>query len=117
MSLIDEMMDKCVIMNPSKVSDGEGGFYTTWTEGAEIEIAITQDTSLQARLAEKEGVLSTYTLTSKKPNSLEYKDVIKRLKDGLILRVTNDAKDFPEASSNTLRSYTQVNAEKWRLTE
>lgn len=116
MSLIDEMMDECVFMNKSKVSDGEGGFTTTWEEGAPIHVAIVRDTSMNARVAEKEGVTNIYTLTTSKANSLEYHDVIKRVADGLILRVTNDALEFPKVSSDLINNYSQVNAEKWELT-
>lgn len=116
MSLIQEMMEDCVIMNKAKVSDGEGGFVTTWTDGAEIKVAITQDTSITARIAEKDGFTNSYTLTMAKENALEYHEVVKRLRDGLILRVTNDNKEFPSVASNMLNGYTQVTAERWELT-
>lgn len=116
MSLIQEMMEDCVIMNKAKVSDGEGGHITTWTEGAEIKVAITQDTSMTVRIAEKDGFTNSYTLTMAKENALEYHEVIKRIRDGLILRVTNDNKEFPSVASNMLNSYTQVTAERWELT-
>ena len=116
MSLIDSMMDKCSIMNKAKVSDGEGGFVTTWTEGAEISVAITLDTSLSSRIAEKDGFTNSYTVTMAKENALEKNDVIKRISDGLILRITNDKKDFPDVASDLLNNYTQMNAEKWELT-
>ena len=56
MSLIDAFKEPCVVMNKAKVSDGEGGFTTAWQEGAEFEAAIVKDTSLEARIAEKDGL-------------------------------------------------------------
>lgn len=115
MSLIDYMMSDCVIMNKSKVSDGEGGFVTKWTEGADVKIAITHDSSTQARIAEKEDVTSLYTLTTFRENKLEFHDVIKRLSDNAIFRVTSNAEDklSPQISSLNMA---QVSAERWELT-
>lgn len=115
MSLIDEMMDSCVIMNKSKVPDGEGGFVTEWNEGAEILVAIVNDSSMQARIAEKEGVTNTYTLTTRRDNALEFHDVIKRVKDGATFRVTSEAseKKSPIVASMDMA---QCSAEKWSLT-
>lgn len=115
MSLIDAMMDSCVIMNKSKVPDGEGGFNTEWAEGAEIDIAIVNDTSMEAMIAEKQGVTSTYTLTTKRANALEFHDVIKRKRDGLILRVTSEASDKLSPMASTL-DMAQCTAERWSLT-
>ena len=114
MSLIDAMM-ACVIMNKSKVADGQGGFTVEWTEGAPIMVAIVNDSSISARIAEKEGVTSTYTLTTRRENVLEYHDVIKRLKDGKIFRVTSDGHDKSTPNVGSL-DMTQVTAERWELT-
>lgn len=115
MSLIDYMMTDCVIMNKSKVSDGEGGFITEWTEGAEIKVAIVHNSSMQAMIAERQGVTSLYTLTTFKENLLEKFDVIKRLSDGAIFRVTSNAEDIQSPSVSTL-NMAQVTAERWELT-
>jgi hypothetical protein len=115
MALIDNMMDACVILNKAKVSDGEGGFTTEWSEGAEIRAAIVRDSTMTARIAEKDGVTSVYTITTRKDEmELEFHDVLKRLKDGLILRVTSDHNDAPDVSTLNM---CQVNAEKWELTK
>lgn len=112
MSLIDEMMEPCNIMNKTQESDGEGGTYTTWTEGPEIQAAIVMDSSITARRAEQEGVTSVYTITTKKENPLAYHDVIKR-KDGAFFRVTSEANKSPKVSTLNMH---QVTAERWELT-
>ena len=116
MSLIDSMLEQCVIMNKVKTSDGEGGTTTVWTEGAQIDAAITLDTTMEARVADKQGVTSVYTITTKRNVSLEYHDVIKRLRDGKVFRVTSDGDDkmSPKVSSLDMA---QVTAEKWELTQ
>jgi len=115
MSLIDSFMENCIIMNKTKVSDGEGGYTTTWTEGAAIKAAITLDTTMQARIGEQQGVTSVYTITTLKTITLEYHDVIKRVSDGKIFRVTSDAGDKVSPSVASF-DVAQVTAEKWSLT-
>lgn len=66
MSLINEFLQDCILMDKKRTSDGEGGFITEWVEGAKIQAAIVRDTSMSARVAEKEGVTATYTITTAK---------------------------------------------------
>lgn len=114
MNLIQNFMEECVVLNKIKTPDPAGGNAgVRWEEGATINVAIVKDTSLSARVAESEGVTATYTLTTF-GYELEYHEVIKRKRDGLILRVTNDATEAPKVSS--LNGMKQANAEKWVLT-
>lgn len=115
MSLIDDMMEPCVIMNKITASDGEGGLMVEWKEGAVIDAAITNDTSLQAKVAESQGVTSTYTITTRRGVVLAFPDVIKRISDGKVFRVTSDGSDKISPKTSTL-NMCQVTAEKWRLT-
>lgn len=102
------------MLTKSVVNDGYGGYTTTWTEGAEFDAAIVFDTSIQARVAEAQGVTSRYTVTTKKNMHLEYHDVFRRNSDGKIFRVTSDGDDkyTPESASLDMR---QVTAEEWQL--
>ena len=86
MNMIEEGMTACAVMTKVRVPDGEGGFTTEWTEGAGFQAAITFDSSLQAKIAEKQGVKSLYTVTTAKNAKLDFHDVIKRLSDGKIFR-------------------------------
>lgn len=115
MSLLNDFMEDCVMLNKSTVSDGYGGYTTTYTEGAEFNAAITFDTSMQARIADKQGVTSFYTVTTSKALTLEYHDIFKRLSDNKVFRVTSDGDDkfTPNSSSLDMR---QVTAEEYQLT-
>lgn len=116
MSLIEESMDDVVLMDKVRVPDGEGGFITTWTEGAEFRASITFDTSLQARIVDKQGVTSLYTVTVGKNAILEYHDVLKRVRDGKVFRVTSDGDDKETPERASFGPYRQVTAEEWVLT-
>ena len=112
MSLLEQAMSDVVFLEKAREPDGEGGFITEWKEGAPFRAAITFDTSIQARTAEKQGVTSLYTVTTRKSVVLEYHDVFKRLSDGKIFRVTSDGDDkhTPASASLNMR---QVTAEEW----
>ena len=114
MSLLEESMDECVILNKVTEKDGYGGYKTSYTEGADFDAAIVLDTSIEARRAEREGVKSLYTVTTSKVLNLQYHDVFKRVKDNAIFRVTSNGDDKKTPPSATL-DMRQVTAEKWEI--
>lgn len=114
MSLLSEAMEDCVLLDKTTQVDEYGGFIPTYVEGAEFQAAVTFDSSIQARRAEKEGVTSLYTITTRKNIVLEYRMVFRRIRDGKIFRVTSDGDDkfTPKSASLNMR---QVTAEEWSL--
>lgn len=116
MSLIDDFMDKCIMLNKVTTADGYGGYIITWTDGAEFDAAITFDTSMQARTADKAGVTSLYTVTTSRALTLEYHDAFRRVRDGKVFRVTSDGDDKFTPASATL-DMRQVTAEEWSVTQ
>lgn len=115
MTMIEESMTAYAIMQKVRRPDGEGGFITEWTEGAGFQASITFDSSMQARIADKQGVSSLYTVTTAKNAKLEYHDVIKRLSDGKIFRITSDGDDKQTPARAVFGQYLQVTAEEWVL--
>lgn len=114
MSLIDEAMTKVVLMEKTREPDGEGGFITNWTDGVLFDAAITFDTSMESRIAERQGVTSRYTITTGKNAKLEYHDVIRRLNDGKVFRITSDGDDVQTPDRATFQ-FLQVTAEEYVL--
>lgn len=116
MSMIEESMEDVCFMEKQRVPDGEGGFMPGgWTEGIVFRAAITFDTSMQARIADKQGVRSLYTVTTAKNARLEYHDVLKRLSDGKVFRITSDGDDKQTPARAVFGQYLQVTAEEWVL--
>lgn len=114
MSLLDDALETCVIMDKTTQPDGYGGYVSRYVDGAEFKAAIVFDTSMEARLAERQGVKSLYTVTTSRALTLQYHDVFKRLRDNKIFRVTSDGDDkFTPAS--TALDMRQVTAEEWVL--
>lgn len=114
MSLLSEAMTTCVILNKQTEADGYGGYITTWVDGAEFKAAIVLDSSMQARIGEKQGVTALYTVTTTKALNLQYHDVFRRVEDGKIFRVTSDGDDKKTPASAAL-DMRQVSAEEWSL--
>ena len=114
MSLLYDAREKCVFVNKKRANDPEGGYITTWEDGAEFDAAITFNNSLQARTAEKAGVSSLYTVTVNLGTTLEYHDVIKRLRDGKIFRITSDGDDVVSQKATSFK-IAQVSAEEYTL--
>lgn len=114
MSLLEEAMEKCIMLDKTTVPDGYGGVITNWVEGADFSAAIVFDNSLEARIGEHQGTTNLYTITTKKTINLQYHDVFKRLSDGKIFRVKSDGDDNKTPASAGL-NMRQVSAEEWEL--
>lgn len=115
MSLLDEYSEDFVLMEKTRIPDGEGGGITTWTEGMALRMAQRHDSTIQAQIAEKEDTASTYTFFVDKAMKLEAGDVVKRVSDGETFKITqNSAEDITPRSSAL--NLTMVTAKRWELT-
>ncbi len=114
MTLLENKMTDCAIMEKIREPDGFGGVVTVWSEGMMFRAAIVYNNSIQARMAQAQGVTGIYDVITNKSIILEYHDVIKRLSDGKILRITSDGHDnaTPDTANLNMR---QVSAEEWKL--
>ena len=116
MSLLDNAMTEFVEIETAVTPDGLGGYLTEYTEGGHFYAAVRFDNSIQAKIAAAQGVTSLYTIITRKDYVLYYHDVIKRLFDGKIFRITSDGDDkaTPKTAGLNMRS---VSAEEWSLVD
>ena len=114
MSLLDENMVNCIMQDKTSASDGYGGTTVTYKDGATFEAAIVLNTSMEARLAEQQGVKSLYTITTKKNVNLQFHDVFIREEDKKVFRVTSDGDD-KKTPRGAVLDMRQVTAEEWRI--
>ena len=115
MSLLTQAMEDVVLMEKKREPDGEGGFLpAVWVDGASFKAAISFDSSMEARTAEKAGVTSLYTVTVPMNCKLEYHDSFRRLRDGKVFRIKSDGDDVQTPKSATFQ-FLQVEAEEWEL--
>lgn len=114
MSLLDEQMEKCTMIDKTTVADGYGGVETKWVDGALFDCAVVLNTSIEARVAGSEGASNMYTATTKKSINLQFHDVFRRESDKKIFRVTSDGDDnkTPESAGLNMRN---VSCVEWKL--
>lgn len=113
MSLLDEYKEDFSYMDKVHTRDEEGNTIVTWEQSeALFKAALRFDNSIQAKRAQAEGVQDLYTIITDKSIDLEFNDVVKRIKDGTIFRVTTSGKDnkTPDSASLNMRS---VSAKVW----
>lgn len=114
MNLIDSIMESCTMQDRVTTNDGVLGFVSTWKDGATFQAAIIKDSSMEARVAEKQGVTEVFTVVTEKGVGLEYHDVFRRNSDGQIFRVTSNQKDSEAPNASTVK-IGKVTAERWEL--
>ena len=114
MMLYEAMMEDCVILNKVRTSDGMGGWTTAWTNGASFKAAILKNSTLDARIAEAEGIKELYTVTVEKEHPLEFMDVFRRVSDNQTFRVKSNITDNTSPGFSNI-NFGQVTAEAWEL--
>lgn len=114
MSLLLDGFEKCAMLTKTgKRPDGEGGFIYYLELGEEFTAAFDFQASMQAKVAEKQGVTGLWNILVKRETRLEFHNVFKRLSDGQVFRVTSkDDKSTPKSAGLDLRL---ISAEEWTL--
>ena len=110
--MLEEAMEECIMMDKTTVPDGAGGFKRSWVDGATFNAAVTLHNSIQARVAEQQGVTALYDVHTHKEINLQYHDVFRRSSDGKVFRVTSDGDDDRTPASAALNDR-KVSAEEW----
>lgn len=108
MAILDDFGKPCVILEKTRLPDGESGWVTSWTDGAEFTNYQALDASMQARRAEKEGVTSVYSALVDLSVPIEYGDYYRDKETGLTYRVTSnpEEKTAPASASFRLKYFT-----------
>lgn len=116
MSLLNNAMETLTLINVTTAEDGYGGRSTTYQDGNSFQGAVTFNSSVEALRAEAQGVRSLYTITTSRATTLSFHQILRRERDGKILRVTSDGEDLytPASASIDMR---QVTAEEWETTQ
>lgn len=110
--LIDAFKTDCVLMEKTRTSDGEGGWIQGWTDGPEFKAAIVLDSTIDARIAEVEGVTGVYTVTVDRNVEMDFHDAFRRASDGQVFRVTKVNDPTPDVATF---QFNQYQAEEWDL--
>ena len=94
-----------VVINKMTVNDGYGGYIDTYVPGATFDGVLTLDDSINAQIAEKQGVTGVYKLTFDKALRLPWHTIFRREDDpSATYRVTSkDEASTPSTSSLDMR--------------
>lgn len=115
MSLIDRFARSCELLERVEHPDGQGGIITDWMSKLRFPAAFVKRDSRESVTAEKSGAAERYTVTIPKRVGLKHGDVIRRIGDGLVLRVTSNSEDTSPPACASF-AFEQVCAERWELT-
>lgn len=110
MSVQDYYEELAIIEKVS--TPGAFGETTTYIEKETIQGAVGTLSKREMLIAEANGNKSVYIVTVDKTNALEYDTIIKRAKNGQILRITSDWRDEVPPNISSF-DWIQVNAEKF----
>ena len=113
MALFEAFKTDCVLLERTRVADGEGGWTTAWTDSIPFRAAIVLASGINARIAEQQGVTGVYTVTADPNVQLEFHDAFRRSSDGQVFRVTKVNDPTPDMASF---QFNQYQAEEWSLT-
>lgn len=114
MSLLDDAFETFEILDKTTMEDGYGGIITSYVAGAKFQAVAVFNNSTEARIAAVQGAVDRYRITTRKTVILQYHDVIRRISDGKIFRVTTDGDDVKTPPSAAL-NMRQVDAQEWEL--
>lgn len=114
MNLVDKFVTTCELLRAVQNPDGQGGSVTEWETVRRFGAAFVKTQTRPANTAEKDGSAETYTVTVPARVGLKFHDVLRRVSDGCIFRVTSDSTDSVPPKCATF-SFEQVSAERWEL--
>lgn len=110
--LWEQFLTKCTMQVKTEVPDGQGGVVTSFSDGSVFQAAIIKNSSAVERVAEKQGITASYTITTPSTVSLKFHDIFKRNSDNKTFRVISNALDSSPPKVATFY-FNQVNAEEW----
>ena len=114
MKLYEKMMEEFTMLYKVPVPDGIGGFFYDWNDGATFQAAIVKNSTMEALIAEKQGVTEVFTVTFDRNLPIDYHDVFRRESDKAIFRATSNVTDSKTPATATFH-FGQVSAERWKL--
>ena len=108
MSLLTKNKVECMRMIKTSVDDGYGGEEPAWTNGATFQAAIIPMSSTEIIAAAQHDAKATYNVLTDLSVTLMHDDIIRRISDGKLYRITQDGDDdkTPKGAGLKLRKVT-----------
>lgn len=115
MSLLEEAMTKCIMLEKTTESDGMGGSVDTYTDGQEFYAAIVVKTGNMSDNALSKREHCVYTVTTRKNTDLNFYDIFKRLSDNKTFRVIPQSVEEYKTPNSAWLNMKNVDAEEWEI--
>ena len=98
------------------VPDGYGGTMAKYVyrPGATVKAYFPLNNSTDARIGMAQGAIDVYKGITKIDTILHYHDVLQRVSDGTVLRITSNGEDSKSPEQSTIQIRT-VTAERWEI--
>ena len=109
MTPTEHFVDVCML-DKRTTADGLGGVDVTFVDGAHFKAGIVAKQSTTAQIAYQQGVKALYVIAFDPRVVLSPGDMVKRLGDGKVFRVTSDSRDMTTPKQAHLK-LSQVTAE------
>lgn len=110
-TILENYTDIYLLQNKTRVSDGAGGFLSSYQDGVSFVGIHRKDNASETQIAEREEIASTYTLFVDKGMEFKYHDIIKRKADNVLFRVTEpEGKSTPDISKMNMKC---IKCERW----
>ena len=93
MSFFYDAFKDFTINNRSVVSDGEGGYITTWTDGAVVKRSLTLGSAQEAREALSQRLNATFTVALPIDTPVKRDDYLQSVDTGDIYRIATNPQD------------------------
>ncbi len=99
------------VMQVQYTAPDDFGGVTWWLDdGDAFQAGISTESSTEAKIAEKNGMKTIYTIVTPETVTLKQDDRVKRVKDGRVYRITSDSADMTTPAPASVR-FSQVTAE------
>ncbi|MBP5718701.1 MAG: hypothetical protein J6X53_06960 [Abditibacteriota bacterium] len=105
---MESVSHECVLMERRSRESPEGGYITTWADGAKFKAYPSLDTSMQARVAEMQGEKRIYSVNVPQDVPIHMGDFYRDETNGDYFHVTSnpEEKKTPPMSQLNLKFFT-----------
>lgn len=111
---LSDFFEKCVLLDRVTHAAQLEGIREEWVDGAELMLGVTCNNSNQAQLAYQAGAKVLYTVVMPLTVELQLNDRLRRVRDGVVLKLTSDPRDMTTPGAATVQ-FKQARAEAIRL--
>lgn len=114
--MITDFFEEFILQDWISEPDPAGGFKWVNKDGVHFYAGIATDSSREARIAYQQGMKVMYTIVFQDILPLEHSDLVKRVSNGKLYRITSDPDDMKTPMVAEVQ-YMQVSAEVVKVAE